>query len=346
MSTLDQPLLIANSNYHVGQQTSIRVAEEQGYFQQEGLQEWVYECRGLLPGALEREGLARIMEEHGVDVATAVDVPSILYQRLKGADLYIVGGWRFNPPTKLFGGKHLRELRDLRGRRIGTREPGGMGRHGVAAQLRAVDLNPDTDVEWVYDRVFSYGFDDAQLTWLREGRVDAMAAHEPFASALEHEGFPVLIDPLKIYPGGKPGKVIVATGRVLEHRANELAAFLRANTRAFWFMRDATHMAYLQDLHERWRAHSHNDDERYLRMVTSVDAVEGWHVPISGGLSHPILERIIGELVASGELDRPIALADVLRDELVTAGYADLSARPELQAAHEKALQVTAQYGY
>jgi hypothetical protein len=133
---------------------------------------------------------------------------------------------------------------------------------------------------------------------------------------------------------------------VLEHRANELAAFLRANTRAFWFMRDATHMAYLQDLHERWRAHSHNDDERYLRMVTSVDAVEGWHVPISGGLSHPILERIIGELVASGELDRPIALADVLRDELVTAGYADLSARPELQAAHEKALQVTAQYGY
>jgi hypothetical protein len=173
-----------------------------------------------------------------------------------------------------------------------------------------------------------------------------MAAHEPFATTLEAEGFPVLIDPLKIYPGGKPGKVIVATGRMLEHRADELAAFLRANTRAFWFMRDVANMAYLQDLHERWRALSHNDDERYLRMVTSVDAVEGWHVPISGGISHPILERIVGELVASGELERPIALADVLRDDLVNAGYADLSTRPDLQAAHQKALEVTAQYGY
>jgi hypothetical protein len=74
--------------------------------------------------------------------------------------------------------------------------------------------------------------------------------------------------------------------------------------------------------------------------------VEGWHVPISGGISRPILERIVGELVASGELERPVALEDVLRDELVNAGYEELRTRPELQAAHEKALQVTAKYGY
>jgi ABC-type nitrate/sulfonate/bicarbonate transport system substrate-binding protein len=346
MSTLDQPLLIANSNYHVGQQTSVRIAEEQGFFREEGLTQYEYEWRGLIPGPFEREGLALAMEEHGVDIATAVDIPSILYQRQQGADLYIVGGWRFSPPTKLFGGKQLKELRDLRGRRIGSRERGGMGQHGVAVQLRAAGVDPDTDVEWVFDRVFSYGFDDAQLTWLREGRVDAMTAHEPFASALEREGFPVLIDPLKIYPGGKPGKAIVATGRVLEHRADELGAFLRANTRGFWFMRDVQNMSYLQDLHERLRAQSHNDDERYLRMVTSVDAVEGWHVPINGGISHAVLERIIGELVASGELARPLALDDVLRDDLVTAGYRDLAARPELQAAHQTALRMTEKYGY
>jgi hypothetical protein len=45
------------------------------------------------------------------------------------------------------------------------------------------------------------------------------------------------------------------------------------------------------------------------------------------------------------ELDRPIILDDLLRDELVTAGYADLSTRPELQAAHQKALEMTAKYG-
>ncbi len=346
MSGLDQPLLIANSNYHVGQQTSVRVAEEQGYFREEGLADWIYDCRGLIPGPCERQGLAQAMHEHGVDVATAVDLPSILYQRQQGAELYLVGGWRFSPPTKVFGGKQVAELAQLRGRRIGSREPGGMGQLGIAIQLRMAGVDPETEVEWVFDRVFSYGFDQAQLDWLRDGRIDAMSAHEPFASMLEAEGFPVLIDPLKICPGGKPGKGIVATARVLEHRADELAAFLRANTRAFWFMRDAKNMAYLQALHERLRAQTHNDDERYLRMVTDVDKVEGWHVPIDGGIAHAALERIIAELVASGELAHPMAVDDVLRDDLVSAGHAELTLRPELQAAHATALAAQAKYGY
>src|SRR5436853_2427194 len=97
MSSLDQPLLIANSNYHVGQQTSIRVAEEQGYFRDEGLAAYEYDWRGLLPGPFEKEGLGLVMQEHGVDVATAVDLPSALHQCARGADLYVVGGWRYNP---------------------------------------------------------------------------------------------------------------------------------------------------------------------------------------------------------------------------------------------------------
>jgi hypothetical protein len=35
MSTLDQPILIANSNYHVGHQVAIFVAEKQGFFREE-----------------------------------------------------------------------------------------------------------------------------------------------------------------------------------------------------------------------------------------------------------------------------------------------------------------------
>ena len=57
MSTLDQPILIANSNYHVGHQVAIFVAEEQGFFREEGLKEYEYDSRGLIPGPIEREGL-------------------------------------------------------------------------------------------------------------------------------------------------------------------------------------------------------------------------------------------------------------------------------------------------
>jgi ABC-type nitrate/sulfonate/bicarbonate transport system substrate-binding protein len=204
MSALDQPLLIANSNYHVGQQTSIRVAEEQGYFREEGLAEWEYDWRGLLPGPLEKRGLALAMRERGVDVATAVDVGSILHQRLQGADLYVVGGWRYPPNFKLFGAKDVTEPAQLRGRRIGNREVGGLGQYFIANNLRKVGVDAYTEVEWVLDPVFAYGNDPAHLDWLREGRVDALTSQPPFSDVLEAEGFPVLLDPLQIYPGGRP----------------------------------------------------------------------------------------------------------------------------------------------
>ena len=76
MSTLDQPLLIANSNYHVGQQMSIRIAEERGYFREEGLADYLYEWRGLIPGPLEGRGLALV--EDGRDVHGRGDVHAVL----------------------------------------------------------------------------------------------------------------------------------------------------------------------------------------------------------------------------------------------------------------------------
>ena len=95
MSVLDQPLLIANVNYHVGHWVAIYVAEEQGFFKEEGLTRYDYERAGLLPGPWEREGLGLAIKEHGVGIATAVDTESAITQRVQGADVYIVGGWRY-----------------------------------------------------------------------------------------------------------------------------------------------------------------------------------------------------------------------------------------------------------
>src|SRR6266404_1751876 len=122
MSTLDQPLLIANSNYHVGHQIAIFVAKEQGFFHEEGLKEYEYDSRGLIPGPIERDGLAMAIKNHGVYIATAVDVEAAIYQRSLGADLYIVGGWRYTPFLKWYGARHVTDMSKLRGGRVGMRE--------------------------------------------------------------------------------------------------------------------------------------------------------------------------------------------------------------------------------
>ena len=122
MSTVDQPLLIANVNYHVGHWVAIFVAEEQGFFKEEGFTRYEYERSGLLPGPCERDALALAIKEHGVDIATAVDAESAIAQRRQGADVTIVGGWRYTPFLKWYGSKHITDISKLRGGKIGVRE--------------------------------------------------------------------------------------------------------------------------------------------------------------------------------------------------------------------------------
>lgn len=345
MSSLDQPLLIANSNYHVGQQVAVYVAREQGYFQAEGLQEFDYDRRGLIPTILERQGLGAVIVEHGVDIATAVDVSAAIYQRSLGADLYIVGGWRYDPDLKWYSRKGITEIRQLKGKRLGIREREGLVYGFMASLLLQEGIDPDKEVTWVFDPVFGYGNNPAHLDMLRNGIVDAMPSFPPFSKQLEAEGFPILMDPRVAFPH-RPGKVTVATKRTIESRSDELRAYFRGIIRAFWFMRDTDNFDYLRSLEARLRKESHNDEERELFIVTSLEKVDGWALPIDGGVNSESLTRIIRDMTTIGQLNEPIDAESVLRDGAVNQAYQELLARPELRPAYEKAKRAVEKYGF
>ena len=347
MSTLDQPILIANSNYHVGHQVAMAVAKEKGYFSQEGLKEYEYDSRGLIPGPLEREGLALAIKNHGVDIATAVDVEAALHQRSLGNDVYIVGGWRYTPFLKWYGAKHVTDMSKLRGGRIGMREKEGLVEVFVTDALREAGVDPFKEVRWVYDTVFGYRNNPAHMEMLRSGKIDAITSQPPFADQLEGEGYPMILDPNKIFPR-RPGKLTVATGQMVENRGDELKAYFRAIIRAFWFMRDVKNFEYLKDLEARLRkTNTHNADERgVVAIVTSPDRVESWALPIDGGIAPSAIERIVAEMVKAGKLARAIPVKDILRDDAVTEAFRQVSARPELQPALNVALAAQEKYGF
>src|SRR4029434_3507317 len=210
MSTLDQPILIANSNYHVGHQVAIAVAKEQKYFSEEGLKDYEYDSRGLIPGPLERDGLAMAIKNHGVGIARAVDVEAAIHQRSLGANIYIVGGWRYTPFLKWYGAKHVTDMSKLRGGKIGVRENsadgGGLVEFFIEEALKEAGVNPETEVEMVRDPMFGYRNNPAHIDMLRSGKVNAIPSSPPFSDELEREGYPVILDPNVVFPR-RPGKV-------------------------------------------------------------------------------------------------------------------------------------------
>ena len=347
MSTLDQPILIANSNYHVGHQIAIFVAKERGFFSEEGLNEFEYDSRGLIPGPIEREGLAMAIKNHGVDIAPAVDVEAAIYQRSLGADVYIVGGWRYTPFLKWYGAKHVTDMSKLRGGRIGMREKEGLVEVFITDALRQAGVEPFKEVQWVYDPVFGYRNNPAHMEMLRSGNIDAITSQPPYSDQLEREGYPMILDPNKIFPR-RPGKLTVATGQMIEKRADELKAYFRAIIRAFWFMRDVKNFEFLKDLEARLRkTNTHNEDERgVVAIVTSPDRVESWALPIDGAVAPSAIERIVDEMVKGGKLARSLPVKDILRDEPVKQACREVSARPELKSALNIALAAEQKYGF
>ena len=349
MSVLDQPLLITNVNYHVGHWVAIYVAEEQGFFKEEGLTRYEYERAGLLPGPWEREGLGLAIKEHGVDIATAVDTESAITQRVQGADVYIVGGWRYTPFLKWYGSKHITDISKLRGGKISVRESsaddGGLVEFFIEEALKQVGVNPETEVERVQDPVFGYRNNPAHIEMLRSGRVNAITSSPPFSDQLEKEGYPVILDPNKVFPK-RPGKVTIAPRRTIEERREELKAYFRAIIRTFWFMRDVKNFEYLHDLEARLRKLTHNEDERRLFIASAPDRVDSWALPMDGGIERQALDRIIQEMVKRGRLERALPVEEVFRDDAVREAYREVSNRAKLKPAFDTAMAAVEKYGF
>lgn len=323
MSGLDQPLVIANSCYHIGHERSVRVAEERGFFKEEGLDRRDHQRGGLIPAGCEFDGLAQQMWERGVDIATAVNVRPAIVQRARGEDVYIVGGWRIQLSPKLIGARGITSPTQLRGTRGVTREKWGQVHQGIMAALRTFGVGPD-DIEWI-EGIRDPVADNQGTELLRSGRIGLLpieAGQE--MTQLLAEGYPLVLDLEEFYRGWvawPPGSVIVATKQTIDERPDELRAFLRANLRGYWFVQDRSNHTYNYELETRMRAATFNQYERNLRMLNSATprpprqgSRSMGEMVLDGLVPRPALARIIDEMVQFGEIPGPIDIDDVLKD--------------------------------
>jgi len=324
MSGVDQPIVIAQSGYHVGHQRSWRPAEEQGFVKEEGLERYIYEPGGLIPAKFEAEALGLQMWERGVDIVTAVNVWSAIIQRSRGEDVYIVGGWRTLLAPKLIGAKGITRPQQLKGARSIVRDTAGMGFQGVVSALQTFGVNPD-ELQWIKNPLAGYGSDPGMLDMLRSGQVQFLSMGGEQADRLLAEGYPLVLDLEEHYrkTGAWPtGRVIVATKRTIEERGDELRAFLRANLRGAWFGTDPSNHRYMYDLETRLRAVTYNDDERRLRMFKTEDPTPDRQIRretdptvMDGLVCRPGVANVISSMVQFGDLERAVDIDDLVKDQ-------------------------------
>ncbi|HWP59292.1 MAG TPA: ABC transporter substrate-binding protein [Candidatus Acidoferrales bacterium] len=339
---------IAPACYHVLHMIPVMAAHEMNFFHEEGLREPdgypAYEIisGGLVPFGLEKLGLSQAMKEKSIDLALDIMPSTVFFQRARGADLYIIAGWRNQRGSVVIAAPHIKSLPELKGKRIGVVEIGGGTHLTMNAVLRRAGLNPERDVEWV-GRVFSPGDIDA----LKTGKVDCITLQAAKAERLKKEGFNILADPKRLYPDGFPFRVIAATGRILESKPEFVKAFLKGMIRVYWFIRtQPENFSYLVSLEKRLRFQSADPEESTTRFVMgSPESAEVQPFPIDGLPTG--FDAYLQEEKEAGQLNYEVPpIREVCALDLVREAFQELMQREELKPAYERARAVVQRLGY
>ncbi|MBM4260355.1 MAG: ABC transporter substrate-binding protein [Deltaproteobacteria bacterium] len=345
---LDGKLRIAPTCYHMLHQVPVRAAHEMNFFYDEGLKTadggLSYELLtdSMVPFGLEKLGISQAMKEKSVDIALDVQSRTVFYQRARGADLYIIAGWRNQHTNVWVGPPHIKSLQDLKGKRVGISDFNSIRHWAIQIQLKKAGLDLEKDVEWVRIGVNSQLHKDA----IRSGRVECAPVPPWYAEDLLAEGCNALVSPADQYPDGRPERIVAATGRILEEKPDMVKAFLRGLVRSYWFVRDMPkNYEYITNLEKRIRLTSPDPEERIIHKARSVRDLEAMPFPLDGRATG--FEDMLKEEERLGELNYNVPkISEVVAQDLVDEAFKELRGRKELDDEFQRLKKAEARWGY
>lgn len=343
-------LRVAPTCYHVLHLIPAAVAHEQNFFADEGLTAdedgqygYAFVTHGLVPFGLEKFGLGEAMKEKSVDVAIDVLAATVFYHQKhpRGAPFKIVAGWRNQSNAVWVGQPEIRSLSDLAGKRLGIIDFGDVLFRGIRPWLREVGIDPDREVTWV--RGINQPHNQKAM---RERLVDATFMRSWEADELAAEGYNILLDVKRQYPRGRPDRVIVATAQVIDEHPDELAAFLRAMLRAYWFIRDQPrNFEVVYNIERRLRRESPDADERVGKFTgSSPRHLEAHPFPLDGLAT--ALDVVAQEEYDAGDIDAMPDIEACCDFSFIKKAYADLRARQDLDEVFGRLEKTVSRLGY
>ena len=345
---LDGKLRIAPTCYHMLHQVPVQTAHEMNFFYDEGLVTphgtLGYELltESMVPFGLEKLGISQAMKEKAVDIALDVQSRTVFYQRARGADLYILCGWRNQHTNVWVAPPHIKSLQELKGKRVGISDFNSIRHWAIQIQLKKAGLDLERDIEWVRLGVNGRFHVDA----IRSGKVECAPVSPWHAEDLKKEGCNALVSPADQYPDGRPERIIAATGRILEERPDLVKSFLRGMIRSYWFIRDMPkNYEYVNNLEKRLRLKSADPEERVVTHLRTPRDLEAMPFPLNGRATG--FEDMLKEEERLGELNYEVPpIKEVAAQDLVDEAFKELRARKELAEEYERVSQVEKRWGY
>jgi ABC-type nitrate/sulfonate/bicarbonate transport system substrate-binding protein len=163
------------------------------------------------------------------------NAPSLLFSRLNGNELVIVGGVLNRPAFYLAAHRSISSISDLKGKRIGINQPRRMAGMMMLALLRKWQLDSAKDVELV-----DLGINDRSMEALSAGELDAALLPPEKAFLAEAEGLRLVADSLEFRYHWVP---LATTRSFLEANrplVTKIAAIYRDSIRLFRTERQQT----------------------------------------------------------------------------------------------------------
>src|SRR5438874_1859374 len=156
---LHEKLRIAPTCYHVLHQVPVMTAHEMNFLYDEGLRNAAgspaYEILhdSMVPFGLGKLGISQAMKEKSVDIALDVQSRTVFFQRARGADLYIIAGWRNQHTNVWVAPPHIKSLTDLKGKRVGISDFNSIRHWAIQIQLKKAGLDLVRDVPKNYEYI-------------------------------------------------------------------------------------------------------------------------------------------------------------------------------------------------
>ncbi|HZD40192.1 MAG TPA: ABC transporter substrate-binding protein, partial [Terriglobales bacterium] len=172
-------LKVAAGHYHLFHRVAPMIAKAKGYFARENLDVTISAT------GTDVKSLAALTAGE-LDLIIDLKSPVALRGRNHGEDVYFIGGFLNTYPGILVGAKGIGNISDLRGKKIGLREPNGVQLTLTSMILQRAGIDPQKEVSFV-PHTGSSSFKSIAPK-LDRGLMQARIAHGAYASEFRTAG--------------------------------------------------------------------------------------------------------------------------------------------------------------